>query len=154
MFTFITKYTQKNHCLKLSGVCLHFKVLKCFAVPVQQCHSTHTQQNPLRHHLTTQNTKKSFDPYLRTKPNYFLSKLLLQEPQQNTPFPHHLSPALPNYPYLTQTLINPTQINKISSKIPHPHNTPTSNPTLSTNPNKTLLKLRIIQYTPKISTLI
>ena len=80
------------------------------------------------------------------------------KPQQNTPSPHYLSTTPSNSPHSTQTLINPTQINKISPKIPYSYNTPVKifpnykNP--STNPNKTLLKFRIIPHIPKISTLI
>ena len=90
MFTFITKSTLKNHCLQLSGVCLHFKVLKCFVVSVQQFHSTHTQQNPARQ------PQKSFDPLLRTKPNYPLTKLLPKNHNKNKLSPHHLSLNSPN----------------------------------------------------------
>ena len=86
-----------------------------------------TTQNPTQHYTKTHN-----------KINYL-----------------HTISRLPHLtPYLTQTLINPTQINKISPKTPHPHNTYTSNPIPNTNPNKTLLKLRIIPHTPKIITLI
>ena len=97
-----------------------------------------------------------FDPYLRTKPNYPLPKLT---PRTTTKHPDS-TPSLPyptQLPYLTQTLINPTQINKYHLK--HHTNTTLPHQILfqvhpSTNPNKTLLKLRIIPHTPKISTLI
>ena len=80
--------------LEAVGVYLHFKVLKCFAVSVQQFHSTHTPQNPLRY-------PKSFDPPLRTKPNYSLPKLTLKicsKIQQNKLSPHYLSTTLSNCP--------------------------------------------------------
>ena len=48
--------------------------------------------------LPPQNTQKSFDPSLRTKPNYFLPKLTTQNPQQNKLSPHPLSSTLSNYP--------------------------------------------------------
>ena len=78
----------------------------------------------------------------------------IQNSQQNTPSPHHLFPTSSNYPTSPQTLINLTQIKKIS-----PKNTTTTQHSHikihpSTNPNKTLLKLRIIPHIPKISTLI
>lgn len=72
---FYYKMHIEKYSLQQSGVCLHFKVLKCFAVPVQQFHSTHTQQNSLRY---TKITPTPFDPHLRTKPNYSLSKLSLK----------------------------------------------------------------------------
>ena len=47
---FYYKIHIEKYGLQQYGVCLHFKVLKCFAVQVQQFHSTHTPQNPLRYH--------------------------------------------------------------------------------------------------------
>ena len=135
MFTFITKCTLKNKACSSTGVCLHFKVLKCFAISVQQFHTTHTPQNPLRHHLTTPKPQKSFDPPLRTKPNYSLPKLL---PKNHNKINYLYTFSYP--PYLTilptQTLINPTQINKISPKTPHSHNTLASNLIPSTSKHK------------------
>ena len=102
---------------------------------------------------------KSFDPPLRKNPTipYPNSPSTSpQKPQQNKISPHYL--PLPYLtPHSTQTLINSTQINKISPKTPYSYNIPIKifpNPTSKNNPNKTLLKLRIISHTPKISTLI
>ena len=131
-----------------------------YLVVPHNSHATKSTSIPPKY---TQNTPKSFDPSLRTKPNYPLSKLtfkLTQKPQQNTPSPHHLSPTLSNYPTPPKPLINPTQINKISPKTPHSNHTHTTHLSkfflttrIKTNPNKTLLKLRIIPHILKISTL-
>ena len=101
MFIFITKCTLKTRLAAVRGVYLHFKVLKCFAVPVQQFHSTHTLQNPLRHHLITQ-TPQNHSTHIfgqnLTIPYQNSHLKSPQEPQQNTPSPHHLSPTLSNHP--------------------------------------------------------
>ena len=76
------------------------------STPIPQNHSTH---------LFGQNLTI---PY----PNSLLK--FTPKPTTKHPSPHHLSPTLSNYPYLTQTPINPTQINKISPKTLHPHNIP------------------------------
>ena len=111
-----------------TGIGLHLTVCSQLFLCTQQFHTTHTPQNPTRYHPKTPKiTLTLFDSPLRTKPNYSLPKLTPQEPQQNTPSPHHLSPTLSNYPTLYKPLINPTQIKKISSKIPHSYNTPVKN---------------------------
>ena len=75
---FLLQNAHRKHSIDGRGICLHLQFVNIFTVPVQQFHSTHTPQNPLRHHLTTQNTPKSFDSPLRTKPNYSLPKLTLK----------------------------------------------------------------------------
>ena len=93
---------------------------------------------PLYSHATksTPTTPKTIRPATSDKPNYSLPKLLLKNPHQNKLSLRPLSLTLYLYPTSLKSLINPTQINKISPKTPHPHNTPTSNLTPSTTPTK------------------
>ena len=135
---------------------LFIVVLMYLVVPLYS-HATKSTPISLKLHQTPKNhSTHIFGQNLTIPyPNSHLNSP--QEPQQNNPSPHYLSTTPSNSPHSTQTLINPTQINKISPKTPYSYNTPVKNfpnPIPSTNPNKTLLKLRIIPHIPKISTLI
>ena len=55
--SYLLQNAHRKHGLKQEGIGLHLQFVHIFVVPVQQFHSTHTPQNPLRHYLTTQNTK-------------------------------------------------------------------------------------------------
>ena len=89
---------------------LFIVVLMYLVIP----HNSHaTKSTPiLKNHSTHIFGQNLTIPY----PNSHLNSP--QEPQQNTPSPHYLSTTPSNSPHSTQTLINPTQINKISTKIP------------------------------------
>ena len=93
MFTFITKCTLKNHGLQQSG-CIYIYNLFIFS-PYRYSSSTQ-----LTRHKIHSDAQKSFDPPLRTKPNYSLPKLTLKIYPKNhnktTQF-HTLSPL----PYQT-----------------------------------------------------
>ena len=77
---------------------LFIVVLMYLVVPLYS-HATKPTPTPLK---SPQIIQKSFDPPLRTKPNYPLPKLTPptspKEPQQTNPIPHPLSPTPPNYP--------------------------------------------------------
>ena len=90
--SFLLQNAHRKHGLKQDGGCVYIYNLFIFS-PYRYSSSTQ-----LTRHKIQLDTPKSFDPPLRTKPNYSLSKLLPQEPQQNIPIPHHLSPTTPNYP--------------------------------------------------------
>ena len=125
--------------------------------PYRYSSSTQLTRHKIRSdNFTHPKYSKSFDPPLRTKPNYSLPKLTTQNPQQNKLSPHTLSLTLSNYP----THPNPNKFNTNKQNITQKHHTHTTHLSKfflttrnKTNPNKTLLKLRIIPHIPKINTL-
>ena len=139
MCTFITKCTLKNRVIA-DGDMFTFTICSYFhcigiVVPLYS-HTTKSTPIPSYH----QKSRSLYSTHLfgqnLTIPYPNSHSISHQEPQQNKPIPHHLSSTLSNYPYLIQTLIISTQINKISHKIPHSHSTPTSNHIPSTSKNK------------------
>ena len=90
MCTFITKSTLKTRLEIVRG---YVYIYNLFTFSPYR-YSSSTQ---LTRHKIHSDTQKSFDPHLRTKPNYSLLKLTINitpKPQQTNPIQHHNSPTL------------------------------------------------------------